>query len=229
MAAIVERLRCPPRFQERLTRAGGLNRYGAPNFKLAWGQSLTARRGGRWASGEWYYEGYRDELTDGRPCWILVGWQPPEVYGTPERWFRDNVCPVTGLQLLADFPWHGNYETLQPLVWRGFANGALVVEHLPLCGLIIDYLIPMVQEWQKLTTWRKQVAFLALEEQKQRDESRAIADARQDANLAFRGPVSFSRQGCRTSLIDQRMKVISDHWNQAADLIHRQGLGITIH
>lgn len=229
MDQIVERLKCPPRFQERLNQVGGLNRYGSPNFILAWGQTYTNRRGGTWASGEWYYTGYRDELEDGRPCWILKRWIDPAVFGSAEIWYASNVCPTSGLQLLADFPWHGDYQTVQPLVWRGLVNSTLVVEHLPLCGLMIDCLIPMVHEWLKLTESQKEIGFKLVQERKQKELDAMIADARKAAQLPFNGPVSFSNQGCRTSLIDKRMKAISDYWNAAAALIHKQGLGITIH
>lgn len=38
-----ERRRCPQEFQRRVTRAGGINRYGKPNFDIIWGETATVR------------------------------------------------------------------------------------------------------------------------------------------------------------------------------------------
>lgn len=220
---------CPPEYQERLTRAGGLNRYGSPNFILVWGGSYRVRRGGTWNSGDYYYQGYRDELEDGRPIWVLKQWFPPEVYGSPALWFDENRERESGLQLLGDFPWRGQYETVQPLISKEVVNGVLKIETMPLNGLIIDVLIPMIMAWKTVGDYRKRIAFEAWHDRKEKELDQKFEDSRHDAQMAFRGPVSYARQGCRTSLVDLRMRAIEQHWDRAVRILKRQGLGVTIH
>jgi hypothetical protein len=105
----------------------------------------------------------------------------------------------------------------------------MVVEHMPLCGVIVDILVPMCIEWRGLQDFRKRIA---VEEVRHRNERRLdaqIESARNDAKLAFVGPVSYARQACRTSLVDRRMKAIEASWYSAVKKLRQDGLGITIH
>lgn len=225
-----EQYKCPPQFQERLTRAGGINRYGEPNFIFVWGQSWTVRRGGTWEQDDGtYFRGYRDVLEDGRPCWILKKWNAPEIYGSPTLYYLDNMEESTGLQILGEFPYRGRYETLQPLVWKGLVNGRMVVEHMPLNSMLIDLVVPIIIASQKITHYQRKLALEALKEREDRDMLRSVEAKRHDANLAFRGPVSFARQGCRTSLVDQKVYQIQKHLDRAMNSMKGQGLGVSIH
>lgn len=263
-----EQYRCPPEFQDRLTRIGGVNRYGNPNFLIVWGQSWTVRRGGTWEQDDGtYFRGYRDVLEDGRPCWILKKWNAPELYGSPMLWFLQNreqsvednppwletlrvlsehsrkssellkqiednraarSGPDTGLQILGDFPWRGCYETVQPFVWRGLVNGRMVVERMPLNSMILDLVVPIVLKCKEATFLQKKAAIQAMEARKDRDQLRSVEAKRHDAKMAFRGPVSFARQGCRTSLVDRKVYAIQQHWNQAMKNMRGKGLGINL-
>jgi hypothetical protein len=224
-----EQYRCPPEFQERLTRVGGLNRYGQPNFIIVWGQSWTVRRGGTWEQDDGtYFRGYRDVLEDGRPCWILKKWNAPEIYGSPALWFLENLEESTGLQILGDYPWRGCYETVQPFVWKGMVNGRLVVERMPLNSMILDLVVPIVLKCKEATFLQKKTAIQEMEARKDRDLLRSVEAKRHDANLAFRGPVSFARQGCRTSLVDRKVYAIQKHWDEAMTQMKQRGLGISL-
>lgn len=225
----VEKLQCPQHFQDRLTRTGGRNRYGAPNFIIVWGQSWTVRRGGIWNDGEHYFKGYRDEVEDKRPCWVLKQWNAPELYGSPALWFAQNRDENSGLQILGDFPWRGQYETVQPFVWTGIVNGRLVVERMPLNAMIVDMVIPVVIQCKTVALWRRKLALEEMEARKDKERTRKIEDARHDAQMAFKGPVSFGRQGCRTSLVDRKMSAISQNWSRAMKEFKRTGLGLSIH
>lgn len=221
--------KCPPEFQARLTRVGGINRYGEPNFLLVWGESYTVRRGGVWEQDDGtYFRGYRDVVEDGRPCWVLKQWKPPEIYGTPGMYFLENRDEATGLQILGDYPWRGRYETLQPLVWRGLVNGRMVVEHMPLNSMLLDLVIPIAIRAKGVTIAQKKAALDLMEEKKNRDQVRSIEARKHDAKMAFTGPVSYSRQGCRTSLVDQRVYAMQKHWNQALAKWKGRGLGISV-
>lgn len=219
----------PEHFKERLTRVGGVNRYGEPNFIIVWGKSHTVRRGGTWEQTDGtYFRGYRDVVEDGRPCWVLKQWKAPEVYGTPTMYFMENREESTGLQILGDYPWRGQYETIQPFVWRGLINGKMVVEYMPLNSMILDMVVPIILRCQDASLMQRRAALDALEEKKQRDQTSSIEARRLDAKMAFTGPVSYSKQGCRTSLVDRKMYDINKHWNQAMQNFRGKGLGISV-
>jgi hypothetical protein len=263
-----EQFKCPPEFQERLTRVGGINRYCEPNFIIVWGQSWTVRRGGTWEQDDGtYFRGYRDVPEDGRPCWILKKWNAPELYGSPTLWFLQNreesvaneppwlntlrvmaehsrdaaarlkeveseldkkTGPDSGLQILGDFPWRGCYETVQPFVWKGLVNGRMVVESMPLNSMILDLVVPIILKAKEATLLQKKAALQAMEARKDRDLLCSVEAKRHDANMAFRGPVSFARQGCRTSQVDQKVYAIQKHWDQAMRSMKGRGLGVSV-
>jgi len=111
-----ERLHCPKQFQDRLTKEGGLNRYGQPNFKVVWGQTETMRIAGR--------DGYRETLTGfGEACWILMRWVPAETYGPPDIFYFENYDKSSGLQFMGEYPWKGRYQTLFPMRTMEEVNG----------------------------------------------------------------------------------------------------------
>jgi hypothetical protein len=225
---MIDKRECPPHFQDRLTRAGGLNRYGEPNFKIVWGQTWQVRRGGTWNDGVNYFQGYRDEVEDKRPCWVLKQWNAPELYGSPSVWFIQNRDDA-GFQLLGDFPWKGQYETVQPFVWSGLVNGRMVVEAMPLNAMMVDMVIPIAIQCRSVALWRQKLAFEEMEARKDKATTQKVEDARYGAQMAFTGPVSFGRQGCRTSLVDKKMDAISKNWKRAMADFKRMGLGISIH
>jgi hypothetical protein len=105
----------------------------------------------------------------------------------------------------------------------------MVVEHMPLNGLILEALIPMVIAWKLITPWRKEATFRELQERKQKAADSKIEDARHAAKRPFAGAVSYRGQRSRSSVIEQRIKAIEQYWNRAAEMFHREGLGVTIH
>lgn len=206
-----------------------MNRYGEPNFIISWGQSYTVRRGGTWEQDDGtYFKGYRDVPEDNRPCWILRKWNAPELYGSPTLYFLQNMEESSGLQILGDFPWRGNYETIQPFVWRGLVNGRMVVESMPLNSMILDMVVPIVIKSQEATLLQRKAALQEMEARKDRDQLRSVEAKKHDAKLAFKGPVSFARQGCRTSLVDQKVYQIQKHWSRNMAAMKGRGLGVSV-
>lgn len=100
---------------------------------------------------------------------------------------------------------------------------------MPLNGMIVDILVPMVKQWKLVQAWRKEIAFKTWQERKQKKVDATLEAQREDAKMPFTGPVSYARQACRTSLVDRRMKAIEQHWDRAVAMLRREGLGITIH
>ena len=174
----VERRKCPKSFQDRLTRAVGLNRYGGPNFIIAWGQSFTYTAGGIWPKphGDGFF-GYRQlPLSNssfsgrGQPCWMILEWHPPEDYEHPAVYYFRNRDDVTGLQLLGEYPYRGRYEVAFKLTSHEFRNGRLELQHYHLDGWILDMLIPCIVEGQKMTMAERLKKIREIQEQKEKDE-----------------------------------------------------------
>lgn len=188
-----ERLKCPEHFQRRLTQVGGVNRYGQSHFKLAWAQTETIRQGGQWEieSGE-AFTGYRDVyLGDGLPHWMLLQWAdagksiemphlPPESDG---RFYIENKCPTTGLQLLGEYPYHGSYRVALPLTAKFMENGKLHIRSFPLSTEIVEMMVPVIKAAMEVSA---EVKLRYLKEQQQKDEderAKTIEDVYQDIKL----------------------------------------------
>ena len=56
-----------------------------------------------------------------------------------------------------------------------------------------------------------------------------IEDAMRDAKLAFKGPVSYARQGCRTHLIDKKIEQMTRNWNRMVTNAKTLGRGLSAH
>lgn len=223
---------CPKEFQVRVSDAGGLNRYGDPNFRIIWGQTETCIRGGYWEAqeGRPEFTGYLEVLEGfGEPCWVLQMWKAPECFGTPAEYFMDNQDPHTGLQILGDYPWRGRYDTLNAFRSREFKNGQLHQESMPLNSVIIDLVIPIIQQAQTATQLMRYTALKDREDRKQSNLTRIIDDKRKDAKLSFNGPVSYARQGCRTSLIDQKIMQLENDWKRLMRIAKLMPKGPTIY
>lgn len=192
-----ERRRCPAHFQERINRAAGFNRFGGPNFDIVWGQTATIRVDRKPVLQQF-----------GDACWVLRKWNAPEVYGTPELWAMDSVMNRDA------FPYRGQYEILFPFKWSGIVNGRLIHEFMPLTSLIIDKVIPIIKQSQDATYWQRYVALRDRREKRERDHTNRIADCLQNASPAFVGPVSYSRQGCKNSSVQQKMDAIERNWKR---------------
>src|ERR1700744_3915261 len=126
---------CPAEYQARITHAGGINRYGEPNYLLVWGEAHRSRAGGYWEQEG--FTGYRDVYLNDTPCWLLLEWKSPEEYGSPTTWYMDGYDEATGLQTLGEFPYRGKYEVLFILRDTYVSNGLLKVEAMPLNGMLI--------------------------------------------------------------------------------------------
>lgn len=198
----IERRECPPDFQQRLTDAVGLNRFGEPNFIVAWGQQYTYTAGGVW--GHDHFFGYRQLMLSnsspsgkGVPCWMILEWHPPEDYETDAVYYFRNRDDVTGLQILGEYPYRGRYEIAFKLTSTEFSNGRLNVVHYHLDGMILDVLIPAIVEGQRMTMKQRLRRIREIEEKKERD-----FDSKVDAVL------NNKRRNLLPSQIDDRARLI---------------------
>lgn len=101
----------PKEVQDRLTKAGGLNRFGGPNFRLIWGWANTNTVYNRHTR---EYERRPRYMLKKRDRWFLEKWFAPEFYGTPRMWRRQFTENIDGraVDLLGPFPERGEYEQL---------------------------------------------------------------------------------------------------------------------
>jgi hypothetical protein len=212
----IERRRCPVEFQDRLTRAFGISRFGSPNFRMVWGQSNLIRLGNLWRDKfgnerRGYRETYQSHCM---PCWVIQRWRAPEEYGTPALYYIQNWDPVSKLYTCGEYPWTGRYESLQPLFRHEFVNGKMVIEHFELSHILIDKIIPMMIAAQRLSAQEREAAMQAIKAAETKKETDEITDRMMSNLPSYYGPVSFARQGCRTSLLDKKMEAIQRQWNR---------------
>jgi hypothetical protein len=211
-----EQRQCPPEFQNRVTRMFGTNVFGDPLFKVAWGQSEFHKVGNRWRDSHGTERcGYRQRyLCDGAPCWNILRWRSAEHYGTPELWYFQTWDEVSKTYALGEYPWRGRYDPLFALNRKEIINGELKVIPFPLSHVIIDVMIPLILETQRMTQQELRAAQELIKRRQEQAENTEIADRMMNELPAFYGAVSFSRQGIKTSLLDRKMAQIQAYWNR---------------
>jgi len=108
-----------PPVQEELRAAGGLNRFGEPNYRAAWGGSRLAWIGGKWedrdAEGNLIRETVEVRLEPKyapQNRWHIERWVPPEAYGSPQQWREQTIEIANGrtIPALGPYPSRGEYE-----------------------------------------------------------------------------------------------------------------------
>lgn len=109
----------PASLQLRVARAGGLNRYGEPNFRVVWGWSRLTWIGGKWSDTDAHGNVTREivelrEVPKYLPLdrWHIERWMPPETYGSPRQWYAQTVERADGISIpaLGPYPRRGEYE-----------------------------------------------------------------------------------------------------------------------
>lgn len=230
-----QQYQCPQEFQDRINEIGGFNRYDKPNFIVRWGQGgepeCTYRSGGSWhVEGQPSFTGYRDLLVGGgTPSWMLMQWKDASFFGTPESYYVSNYDMETGLQDLGEYPYEGKYQVLYNLCWRDMTKGKLRIEAMPLNSFLIDTVIPIIMMAKDISVAQTKEALRLQQEAADRADTAMIEDAMRNSALAFKGPVSYSRQGCRTSLIDRKVEEMTRYWNKIANNAKALGRGLSAH
>ena len=184
------------------------------------------RAGGHWSKTG--FTGYRNILAAGNsPCWCIYMWNPAEKYISPAIWYMMHRDEFTGLQDLGKFPYHGRYELIHKLIHREMVNGHLVTEAMELNAMIIGPILQQVKAWQSLTA-EKRAAYhafdIAMEDE---EKAKAAAEAKASYAPAFRGgAVSYTGQGCRTSLIAKKEEMLEKNWRRlmGAAAQYRRGM-----
>lgn len=106
---------CPETIQHRLTLAGGLNRFGDPNYRFVWSGSRLMWLGGMWWDGKFEKRQVPKHLPPWER-WVMERYCPPEFYGP--RWIweaRNRVAYGSQSLQMMDYPSRGDYEHSETL------------------------------------------------------------------------------------------------------------------
>lgn len=145
-----ESKQAPSEIQDRVTRAGGRNRFGEPNFRVVWGWSRLELVGGKWCDRDGHGNLVREvvELREvpkyfPHDRWHVERWFPPEAYGSPERWYAQTVERADGVSVpaLGPYPSRGEWE-------HCFTIQTPAGEFLALTSEMCDYVVRAI-EWSK--------------------------------------------------------------------------------
>ena len=226
---------CPQEFQDRLTEVGGRNKYDQPNFLVVWGQGgqpeCLYRAGGHWyADTEVSFKGYRDLLVGGgTPSWLLLQWEDATTYGTPESYYVSTHDDETELQDLGEYPYSGRYRMLYNMCWRDMSEGKMKIEAMPLNSFVLETVVPIILEARDISWAKTQAALKGIKEKEEADDLNMVEDAMRDASVAFKGPTSYARQGCRTHFLDKKVEQMSRNWNRMVTNAKTLGRGLSSH
>jgi hypothetical protein len=201
---------CPPEVAQELAVAGGLNRFGEPNFRVVWGYNRIVPMTGEWQEWEHSVAKLTDKLTgfsEQRPfirlvrsvvetrqepkylpanCWHLEKWCPPEDYGSPDLWRKQGEEVVQGLTVdtAGEFPSRGEYELVMPLTTDFTCMG----KPLPLEGVFAAQLVNLVRAGQERFSMVQRKA--AIEQRLQREDqgfTRRAIDIMKDGLRPYAG------------------------------------------
>ncbi len=118
----------PAEIARILRVAGGLNRYGEPNYRAVWGWNRLDWIGGEWTdreNGEEENGAFVRTVYQVRHVpkyspfdrWYIERWMPPETYGHPALWNLQHLEKTDSgewMPTLGPFPYRGDYE----MAWR---------------------------------------------------------------------------------------------------------------
>ena len=132
----------PALVADRLSRAGGMNRYGEPNYRAVWGWNRLSWIGGKFEDRDAVGNLLREAVELRREPkyaavnrWHIERWMPPETYGSPRQWYAQTIERENGLSIpaLGPFPYRGEYEhcfTLQDRRGEFVQLTAAAAEHI---------------------------------------------------------------------------------------------------
>lgn len=110
----------PVAVTQLLRRAGGVNRFGEPNYRAVWGWNRLAWIGGKFEEHDPSTGAFLREVVELRqepkyPAvnrWHIERWVAPEAYGSPRLWYAQTVERENGVSIpaLGPYPSRGEYE-----------------------------------------------------------------------------------------------------------------------
>jgi hypothetical protein len=183
---IRETHQAPRRVQEELRLAGGINRFGEPNYRAVWGWSRLEWIGGKWEdrdAGHLIREVVELRLEPKytpHNRWHIERWVPPEAYGSPGQWRAQTLETENGrgIAALGPYPSRGEYE-------HCFTLESPRGEFIQLTPAVARHIARAIEFGRGVPGARRRKA---LEERLQREEREY--DAFADGVLSEAGPAS---------------------------------------
>ena len=194
-----------------------MNRFGAPNFRMVWGQTETYEAASQY--------GYVQKLKGNNdPCWMLLKWTAPEMYGTPEVYYALTADAETGLAMLGEYPEFGRYEVLTKFIRREYNSDTqeLEIHTIPLDWKLIESLIPVMLASQEMTYWEQRAMIEQEEAEENARQVDMIASRLYDDLPAFYGPTSHAARINKTALIDRKKEQIEREWTRRLKYLRQQ-------
>ena len=177
MISVIRETHEPPSsVARRLALAGGVNRFGEPNYRAVWGWSRLGWVGGKWedrnAAGDLLRETIELRYVPKyapRNRWHIERWLPPEAYGSPREWHAQTLESADGRNIpaLGPYPHRGEYEhcfTLEGPPRRPGEPG----EFLQLTSTVAEYIAHAIEAGR--TRFSASQRRNALQERERRDE-----------------------------------------------------------
>jgi hypothetical protein len=168
----------PSAIQERVARAGGVNRYGEPNFRVVWGGSRLAWIGGRWVDRDAHGNTLRETIELRRvpkylpvERWHIERWMPAEAYGSPDDWYAQTIEVEDGIRIaaLGPYPSRGEYE-------HCFTLESTRGEFIPLTAAVSDWVVRAVEWARRQPRTTRRGALATREARRSADWDRAVDD-----------------------------------------------------
>jgi hypothetical protein len=109
----------PADVAQRLRNAGGINRFGEPNYRAIWGWNRLAWIGGKFEDRDEHGALLRERIELRQepkyPAvnrWHIERWVPPEAYGSPLAWYAQTIERENGVSIpaLGPYPSRGEFE-----------------------------------------------------------------------------------------------------------------------
>jgi len=156
-----ERHEAPESVAARLSAAGGLNRYGEPNYRVVWGWNRLAWIGGKFEDRDDRGDLVREVVELRREPkyaavdrWHVERWVAPEEYGSPRAWYAQTVECADGRSVpaLGPYPERGEYE-------HCFTIEGLRGEFVQLTPTIVERVAQAI-EWARVQPTKTQRAKL---------------------------------------------------------------------
>jgi hypothetical protein len=179
----------PASVQQRVARAGGLNPFGEPNFRVVWGGSRLAWIGGRWTDRDAHGNAIREAIELRRAPkyfphdrWHIERWLPAETYGSPETWRAQTIEIEDGIAIpaLGPYPSRGDYE-------HCFTLSGARSEFIPLSPAACDWIVRAIEWARRQPRSARRTAVALRESRRALDFDRLADDMLDDAVPGLRG------------------------------------------
>lgn len=166
----------PPGIQDRVTRAGGRNIYGEPNFRIVWGPQER-------------------ELLVGAAAWVMAPKYPQERW-VVEMWNATRETPDQWIKMTSETVKGRRVERMGPYPTRGYYEHLATIEdkndnYLGITPAMADIIIQLVYRSRAIMsakTWqqRRDEKLSEIEREKQK-YSDLVDDVIDNQSLAFGG------------------------------------------